>query len=725
MLFQGKGMGWTPSNHKVPPGYAPANEASYSFKDWVQDVNLWSLSTDILEAAKAPLLVLQLGGLARELAREIPTDTLQAGAIQDQNDGQGAIHRTGLSVLIYGLSRRFAPLTVEQTIRSMTALVAFKRRPGEPIDQALARFDLLRHRAANEGNYDPGPAASSWMLLNALGIPPAQWAQFLAPSGGPLPTTPMEVNNMLTLIRRQGHLYESQGLPSAASSSHRAAYNMVDGTWSSGAPTQSFHSSQGTSSEGFGFPSNDGDWIPQSPSFFQNSPSFLADVGVTAGNTTAHEHSQYYQCSGCSVAFPVTDADAEEYNSTDTSDDNDKIDFSDAPLLPDGNIDGGELLHAYQVARRRWRSFVGKKPRRFRRKGHGKGKKGGKHGKKSGWSFPVEGWYCPACQQADSQFAGKSSNKGKGSSKGNPRGANGQRLVCDNCGSDQHLWRNCTAPNASSYKAMRMSQGGGKGSFLTGAASSTAAAATGVNGFASAWEDITGQVSRHVFFNVSLNQRDNSDTDIPIQYQSDTLARWYEEEQKEPVTPQDPWHETPSSDPWSTHISPMNSPNKHLDFPVAPRILEGVDEGTSDLLGNRSLQGQGRCAVDAPLGAAKMPPLPRHDRGHLPSYTPNVAIPDLSSMIVSDPATSTNTGVSNTTAPRYQWFGPSYHRYQDNTSDEQLQLAFLQATRLSENREGLLIDPGAFDNLTGSRWVERMVKLSKINCGMKISIFSF
>ena len=38
----------------------------------------------------------------------------------------------------------------------------------------------------------------------------------------------------------------------------------------------------------------------------------------------------------------------------------------------------------------------------------------------------------------------------------------------------------------------------------------------------------------------------------------------------------------------------------------------------------------------------------------------------------------------------------------------------MQATRLSEHREGLLVDPGAFDNLAGSAWVERMAHLSKL-----------
>eukprot|EP00959_Pyramimonas_sp_CCMP1952_P267559 5594262-Pyramimonas_sp.AAC.1 len=61
----------------------------------------------------------------------------------DLRDGAGHRWCSGLDLLIHGLRRKFMPLEVETAIASMTDLVAFRRRPGEPIDQALARFDLL------------------------------------------------------------------------------------------------------------------------------------------------------------------------------------------------------------------------------------------------------------------------------------------------------------------------------------------------------------------------------------------------------------------------------------------------------------------------------------------------------------------------------------------------------------------------------------------------------
>ena len=85
MVFGGKGFGgkpgWLPSNTKVPPGYDPSEEASYSFRDWIQDIQLWCMSTDVPALQQAPLVVLQLGGLARELAREVPAQVLQNGMV--------------------------------------------------------------------------------------------------------------------------------------------------------------------------------------------------------------------------------------------------------------------------------------------------------------------------------------------------------------------------------------------------------------------------------------------------------------------------------------------------------------------------------------------------------------------------------------------------------------------------------------------------------------------
>ena len=71
-----------------------------------------------------------------------------------------------------------------------------------------------------------------------------------------------------------------------------------------------------------------------------------------------------------------------------------------------------------------------------------------------------DGAICPVCIEHNFQesFAlGKS--KGK-----NPRGSNNKQMACDNCGSFDHLWRQCDAPNVEQYKRQRMaSMGEGAG----------------------------------------------------------------------------------------------------------------------------------------------------------------------------------------------------------------------------------------------------------------------
>ncbi|CAE7553939.1 RE2 [Symbiodinium sp. CCMP2456] len=77
-----------------------------------------------------------------------------------------------------------------------------------------------------------------------------------------------------------------------------------------------------------------------------------------------------------------------------------------------------ELYHLYRQAKRRWRRFTGKTP----------------YGKTYAAFLPA------------SSFAGgkgKGGSKGGGVRKGNPRGRNGEVLRCHKCNSDQHLWRQC------------------------------------------------------------------------------------------------------------------------------------------------------------------------------------------------------------------------------------------------------------------------------------------
>eukprot|EP00974_Lingulodinium_polyedra_P054595 5250929-Lingulodinium_polyedra.AAC.1 len=80
---------------------------------------MWSAATDLQPNQQAPAVVLRLGGAARQVAREIPVAQLQAGAMVDAGDGNGPQAVGGLHLLMMMLSRAFAPLAEEASLRAI------------------------------------------------------------------------------------------------------------------------------------------------------------------------------------------------------------------------------------------------------------------------------------------------------------------------------------------------------------------------------------------------------------------------------------------------------------------------------------------------------------------------------------------------------------------------------------------------------------------------------
>lgn len=112
--------------------------------------------------------------------------------------------------------------------------------------------------------------------------------------------------------------------------------------------------------------------------------------------------------------------------STDTSTDNESYDGSVAESL-----DASEVCQDYAFARGKWRRFSGRYPRRYRKWGKGKSK-----GSKGFAAF------LPSSAFAGGKGGFQKGHKGSGHRK-NPKDRNGQVMRCNNCGSDEHLWRKC------------------------------------------------------------------------------------------------------------------------------------------------------------------------------------------------------------------------------------------------------------------------------------------
>ena len=52
-------------NACVPPSWTPEHEETYPFRQWMHDIVLWSMATDLTAQQQAPMIVLSLGGSAR------------------------------------------------------------------------------------------------------------------------------------------------------------------------------------------------------------------------------------------------------------------------------------------------------------------------------------------------------------------------------------------------------------------------------------------------------------------------------------------------------------------------------------------------------------------------------------------------------------------------------------------------------------------------------------
>ena len=89
------------------------------------DAIMWCLSTDVDEARKGPQLELSLGGVARDLVREIQLPYKINGAIVDLNDGNGPQQLSGAGYILFGLQARFAPLDEESNMRALADLYGF------------------------------------------------------------------------------------------------------------------------------------------------------------------------------------------------------------------------------------------------------------------------------------------------------------------------------------------------------------------------------------------------------------------------------------------------------------------------------------------------------------------------------------------------------------------------------------------------------------------------
>eukprot|EP00972_Heterocapsa_arctica_P116202 16451891-Heterocapsa_arctica.AAC.1 len=59
-------------------------------------------------------------------------------------------------------------MDVETSIQSVIELITYRRMAHEPIDDALARFEILKTCAEQMGDFGMGIGGLAWMLLQQL-----------------------------------------------------------------------------------------------------------------------------------------------------------------------------------------------------------------------------------------------------------------------------------------------------------------------------------------------------------------------------------------------------------------------------------------------------------------------------------------------------------------------------------------------------------------------------
>ena len=399
---------------RQPPRWDPSMEQSLPFRTWVQDLMLWTICTDLEPHQQCAAIISQLGGAARELARNItPQEVYNGGVIN-------GVRLDPVSFLLHGLQVRFAPLDEETRLRATQDMLAFTRRAGETIDALISRFELTRARARTEGGGTLGVETAALLLLRACGVNTQQFQVLTQPFGLRLPSTEAELAQMCHHLRRMGHIVE------------RHPQSIASGLRGPQASQQAFVAEADTGS------SAGGDmWSSEAPSFNMGQWS--------AGGETDWAF----------AAVNVGDGGSDTDSAT-SSDDDAPMDVGDLRGMTNAQADE-YLFGEYQNAKRRWRRFTGKPVRALRkvvkRKGKGKGK--GRHSYLN---------LSDALQQS-AYFKGKGKG-GRSSGKGfgrrtNPCGRDGEPLKCSTCGSSYHLRARCPRRPDSAAPASQSSSAAG------------------------------------------------------------------------------------------------------------------------------------------------------------------------------------------------------------------------------------------------------------------------
>ena len=236
------------------------------------------------------------------------------------NFGVGGRRADAVTYIVFLLSQKFENLEDERQLNSGTALIDFRPRPGERIDQTLARFEIARYEADNAGFQIPNFQLLTVIMFRALGVGTSRAQSLLQPLDHQMPRTQPQFDSLIERMRSYAHIAE------------RTPGNIGD-IFSHGHRTSTFQ----TNTAGAGQPASNV-WDDDQPT---EATTLLAQQGGQAQDSWANYRglpapAQAATYLGSTAGQPAWPAEEEFESGTDSdtsSDDGaEDLDFSDVPI---------------------------------------------------------------------------------------------------------------------------------------------------------------------------------------------------------------------------------------------------------------------------------------------------------------------------------------------------------------------------------------------------------
>ena len=193
-------------DRREPPPWGPHMAMDphnpYTFEEWSRDVAFWCVRDERDSTRRATAILTVLEGSAYHWAREQhPTTYMQGGLVN-------GVLVDPTTFVMHNIANKYAQVGEEARMQAMTDLMTFDREHNERIDELIDRFERVVGRANATGQLVMSMQGLVLVILRAVGVNEQQLERLLTPTLGLFPNNLQEFNNMLTQLRRIGHIVE-------------------------------------------------------------------------------------------------------------------------------------------------------------------------------------------------------------------------------------------------------------------------------------------------------------------------------------------------------------------------------------------------------------------------------------------------------------------------------------------------------------------------------------